>query len=358
MVEFSIWTILILGGAILLLAGFMKWTKKKDAAMIGGAILLGIGLVGSGMLGFGFEELAITEEIADEGVTPVTGCFPVESMKINAKNTYTQAAANTEYKLYEKGADVTDPDVQPLTEGVLAAGTATDTSYLFSSCDTEADKDLWMNGSTTYYDDKVSDWHIDYNPDTGKGVLIFDTTETFYRATPVGTLTNFDTADSNTSTNDAGTDSFTIDETRASGSFALTWSLGNSAANTEIHNMVLCFQDYNSTGVLEGSEITAIDISYVSGDDIDTKGTLSGNKISMFKDAAGTGGYICREIADVVGSNDKGKYEFSFTISEAAWAKGEILAMFIDDLGGYKANEYPSGSTKATVSPVYIESDT
>jgi len=351
----SIATLMVIFGFIGLVYFYSK--KKKDSAMILGVILiLGVLMGGLSFAGVSFEGLTVTPPAEEQGAVVPAGCGALDTVKIYAKNKYTMADADEDIELYSLGADVSNSNVNELSKTDISSGVGTDSSYFITTCSDEKAYDLWFEGGSTYYNEKIADWRAVGSTDTGKGVLMFGDLS-YYGATPFGTFTDFDSVQSSTSSSvfvDASTDVFNYDESSGSGSFYASWLIGNDASNSELRDVVFCIQDGNSSSTLDGDEVSSIAVSYISGTDVDTYNVLSGEIVSQWQASVGSGSYVCKKIADNIGNNANGEYKFTFTVSEAKWDVGENFKFCLDDLGTYGALQYPDANAKATASCVTI----
>jgi len=285
-------------------------------------------------------------------VTPkISQPKPVETLKAVAKNKYTSADVNDntlEIRFYAPGANVKDPNVQPLDTLVFVNGEASSSSYVVN---TETPYDVWVNGSDTYYDEKVEGWRLSYNPDTGKGFLLFDS-GTYYAASPVGAfadISNVAEASSCVNTSTGVTDTIYYDLSACGGSFYIQIDIGNANANSELRDVVLCFTD--SDGDMDGDEITALTATYVSGS---TKVVLPGTLLGYWQDGMGSGGKSCVSVASVLGSSEKARWELTFTVNEDKFSTSEEFEIRVDDMGDYNGKDYPSRSTKASANTLII----
>jgi len=282
--------------------------------------------------------------VIEKQVAPtVQAGLPIESLKVSVKNKYTMdEIQDVQVEFWEVGADVSDPNQRPLDEVTTnSEGIGTTTSMIIQ---TGKSYDVWFNGSSTYYDEKVENYVINYNPQTGKGYLLVDE-KSYYPAVPVGSfadLSSISEASSCVNTSYA-TDTIAYDLSACDGTFYIRLDLGNSKANSELHDVVMCFRD--SDGDMEGDEITGITATYVSGS---TRVVVPGNLLGYWKDGMGAAGKRCFKIADSLGPGEKARWELSFTVNEGNFASGEEFEITVDDLGDYGAKQYPSGSAKAS----------
>jgi len=275
--------------------------------------------------------------------------LPVETLKVKVLDKYTMnPVQDVQVQFYAPGADVKNPNVKPLD--VLTTdseGTGTTTKMIIQ---TNTNYDVYLNGSSSYYDRKIENWYINYNPDTGKGTLIANG-KGYVEAVAVGTFTdlsNIPEASSSINTS-AGTDTIAYDESAGDGSAYFQIDIGNRKANSELHDVVLCFMD--SDGDMEGDEITDITATFVSGD---ASIVLESNLLGYWQDAMGAGGKACVDVADVIGPGRKARYEIAMTINEANWDSGEEFEIVLDDNGDASGKQYPSRSTKATQDKVIV----
>ena len=359
-------TFILLIGIIAIIYSLYAASKKQNVTARN-AFVIGIVIAGAAIFlgGASIADLGTLATVGapddNGGLEPDCEMAPVDNLTIMAKNSYTMADADEDVELYNLGADVKDPDVAELDKVDIGGGEGYGESGLFNFCDTAATKDLWFEGGSTYYNEKLSGWFISGNRMTGNGNLYMNYPDesaplTYIRAVPVGTISDFDTNVGESSTaciQDNATDIAYYNETGAActTSFYEEFQIGNSVANSELRDVVICIQDANAgTNANDGNEFSAIDVSYISGTNIDETGILSGDIISLWTDSAGSGGYICKPLASKIGANEQGTYRFTVTLSETNWAGGEHTKIWIDDLGGYTVYQYPDGDAKATAS--------
>ena len=273
--------------------------------------------------------------------------IPVDTLYANAKDKFTMAAVDGDILFYTPGADVSDPNIKPLDTIDITNGVGSTSNKIIQ---TNTDYDVWFNGSSSYYDELIADWKININPETGSGSLIIGA-KTYYEAVPVGSFVDLDSLpEYESGWNESGTDTIYYDKSNFGGSAWLKMDIGNSKANSELHDVVMCFLD--SDADLEGDEITDITASYVSGSqEISIPATIG----AYWNDAAGTGSAVCFKIADKLGSAEKARWQFTFTVNEANWDPGEEFQICFDDLGDYKAKQYPSRHAKASAECLTID---
>jgi hypothetical protein len=163
--------------------------------------------------------------------------------------------ADVNIEFWLPGADVSDPNQKPLDEVTTdSTGVGTTTSMILQ---TGQNYDIWFNGSSTYYDELIKDWTINYNPDTGKGFLIVSG-KTYYPAVKVGTFVDVDSlAENHTSVVSAKTN--VTNETVTVGAIGTWVSLTYDELYSEEGTTV-----YNSTGDLL-IEDTDYSIDYPNG---------------------------------------------------------------------------------------------
>lgn len=353
-------------------------SHKKGAESLGTILVIIIVLAIIAMaMGFKIPGLPSTAAPAPTGAqqtTVISGCSLSDSVKMTAKNYFTMAASsNDKFELWNLGADTADPNQAAITTATTSSGTATDTASLYSSCDDNTKRDLYWDGGSDYYDERIPSWYLEYNYQTADSVMHFRnvqmgtggivTDSLYWGAKPIGTISDFDTAQKcdgvacvgasyNTTVEitDSGTDTFIYNTTTGDGSFTIDFDIGNTVSNTFLKDVVYCFQDTDATSnALEGNEVTSITVQRYTGDDV-SNGMFAGGILSVWKEAAGTGSYVCRPFATEIAGAKSGTYRFTFTVSDANWAANEGFKFCIDDVGGYGKFQYPSGNVKATAS--------
>ena len=312
--------------------GYIKLPTKETEETTGGEVA---------------QREVVREVIREVPVTRGGGAFPIETLYASAKDKYTQAdISGVEIQFWMPGADPSDPNQKPLDKIVITNGKGTTTNAIIQ---TNTEYDIYFNGSSTYYDDHIEDWVINYNPDTGKGTLNFiidGTRYSYYPAAKVGTFVDLDTLpEKHSCLADSGTDEITYNETLAACTGSVWWKMdvGNADANSELHEVVMCFRD--SDGDMEGNELTGLTATYVSGS---TNINIPGSLIGYWKDGMGGGAKRCLTIATVLGSGERARWEFSATVDESNAENGEEFEICFDDNGDLSRREYPSGSLKAS----------
>ena len=283
------------------------------------------------------------QPVVVEKESGVQAGLPIESLKVKVVNKFTMdPVSGVQIEFWKVGGDPSDPNQEPLDEITTGSdGTGSTTSMILQ---TGRNYDIYFNGSTTYYDEKIENWEINYNPETGKGFLLV-AGNSFYEAVPFGAFVDVDTLPEYQSgvLNDTGTDSVAYDESAGTGSVWFKMDIGNANANSELWDVVMCFRD--SDGDMEGDEITGFTASYVSGS---TAISIPGSLLGYWTDAMGPGGKRCISIASKLGSAEKARWQFDLTIDESNFDTGEEFEITFDDLGDYSAKQYPSKSTKAS----------
>jgi len=341
-----------------------KESKKVSGIMAVVGILMFAGGGGLGMLdrnGDGISGFTI----GDSDTTEFDDCDLIDSFTIKARNEFTQAGTGEDFEWYDTGAEVSRSTTTEILKVDVSSGTVTDTTgYILSTCDDEDTMDLYYEGSSNFYNELVPEWRVVGNVETGKAIIKFGDS-LYYDASPIGTLTDLDTASATSGGEDwldTGTD--TVDFNITSGSdtdrtIYGEYELGNSVANAVIQDFVLCIQDANSgTDALDGVEVDTLTITRRAGDNLDKNGQLQGDLTTWFTDSAGSGQAICKVLANELGSNEVGTYRFSLSLDISEWTDAnEKLAFYQDDLGGYKVYQYPDASMKASASGFTINGD-
>lgn len=330
-----------------------------------GALTVGIGLLvvlGIFVLGgigynmyFGDSDGTLSVSGGTAGsVTTAGGGVLAEQLTVNQINKYTEVKeGSNSLEFWDKNADISDSSKSPREEIQLSGGTNTTTAIsTILSDDTQATKDLYIDGGSSYYDDKVTQWMLNYNAETGKGLLVVDGHSSGgAQSVDIGTFADFDTleaVDTGIVAN-AAAGTYNYSEGTGDGTVYIRLELGNDEVDSEIRDMVFCVGD--DDGDLEGNEITSLTISRYTGDSI---GTINSDILDLFSDAAGTGSTSCTPIGDVIGLK-KGVYQIDMEINEANLESGEEWEFLVDDLGSVKARSYPSRDLKATVEDVTIQ---
>jgi len=318
-------------------------------------VLLVLGVLGiaGGLIYVGsVQQTAVTQ--TQEIVETTAEGVPVQSLTVATRNklTFTQEGSE-DIELWQLGADPSDPNDVGLLDVIdLTGGSATSTSSQeYKSTDNQNTRDLYFEGGSSYYDEKISVWSISYNEETDKGTLMSDG-EAYIEIVDVGTFKDMDTADSlGPSFADSGTDAFTYNVSDGTGTSYMRFSVGNSEAKSELREPVLCVGD--ADGDLEGDELTGLTISQYSGKSVANLDDLN-DILQLFTESAGTGGDRCIQFGDVIPGSTTGVYEIEFEWAEANFEANEELEISFDDLGNANNRQYPSGSVKATKETITI----
>ncbi len=188
--------------------------------------------------------VTIRETVAQ--VSAQRASVPVQSLVASTRNIETFALESSgDIELWVTGSDISDPqDIGELDEITLSSGTATSTSSTeYKSDDTQNSRDLYYEGGSTHYDEKINSWSISYNIETDKGVLQVNDRD-YIEITDLGTWENMDTADTlGTSFADSGTDTWTYNKTDGTGTSAIKWVIGNTESDSVIRQPVICIGD-------------------------------------------------------------------------------------------------------------------
>ena len=273
--------------------------------------------------------------------------YPIETLKGQAKNMFTQAATTAgTIDAFTPGADVSDPYVNPMDNISVSSGSGSTTNQIIM---TNTPYDWHFNGYSTYYDELIKGVTVSYNKDTGKGTLLFNGVA-YYPAKPVGTLVNDNTLpEVQTGWNDTSDANVYYDASALSGAGWIKVDVGNSASNSVLEDVVLCFKDADSD--MENNELTDFTASYVSGS---TAISIPPSLFRYWQDAMGGGGTQCVLIANELGSSEQARWKFDLTVNEANFNSSEEFEMCFDDLGNYLQKQYPSRDAKAAASCITI----
>lgn len=332
------------------------WTKIVIGivAILVAAQLLGYDILGAlGITGAGKVQQAPTATIIyKEPGTKERQVITVSETEVSVIDKYTGAAVKgIQIQFYERGADVKNPNIGPrfYTE-TDEQGIATIKRTLKSD---GSEYDIYVNGNGSYYDIEIPSgtWKIEFNPYTGKGKLYViegGKESDVIRVTQVGAFTDLSIIPEASPSITVMSGKIIYNEAAGDGSAYFQIDIGNRKANSELHEVVLCFRDKD--GDMEGDELTGLTATFVSGD---TNIALESNLYGYWRDAMG-GGTSCINVADVVGPGRKARYEIAMTINEEAWEADEEFIIVQDDLGDYKAKQYPSRNEKAAPSEVIV----
>lgn len=329
--------------------------KKGVTTLLLAAIIVAVAIVASvGVMKFGGsgETMNFGGGGGFEPGVEVVG-VPVESLAVLQINKMTKTTEGSDdVEFWDLGADIKDASKSARESLDLSSGAVTDTSVpALRHTDSHRTKDLYIEGTGNYYDEKVDAWKIDYNLQTGKGVLVVESTDsTYLEATDVGTFADMDVAvamDTGFALKSAGI--YYYNKTVGDGTVYIRFELGNDEVDSELRDVVFCIQDADKD--LEGDEITAMTISKYSGDSI---GNMQSNILTLFSNAAGSGGASCMNVGTIEGLK-KGVYQIDITFNEDNCADGEEFEIIMDDLGSAYARDYPSRNLKAAAEDVVIE---
>lgn len=336
-------------------------SKKGFAAIIGVAILMFVVVIaGIGAANYmGWLGKPMTISGAED--SRVSYAVPVATTQLTFIDKYDSSVVSSGYmQLWEKGTDTSNPTKTFLANTSVTAttGLASDTSARYYTNANQNTNDLYyVSTGTAYYDRLIDDWYIIYNKEAaGTGNIIVDNNLNgrAYIA-DVGTFYDMNTADSlSTGIADTGTDTIDYNATTGDGTISLRYIIGNSESFSELRNVVFCVGDLD--GDLEGTEVTAFQISQYSGT---TVGNMPGDVYKIWKQAAGSKSFVCTPIGTLNNANaaTTGTYKFDITVTESAWSAEEFEFGF-DDLGGSYARQYPSGGVGATIEYITLIEDT
>jgi hypothetical protein len=272
-------------------------------------------------------------------LVPATKSVPVESLTGVLKNKFTMAAVTDGfYRFYTVGADVSDPYVKALDSIDVSGGASTNLVVQTG----KAYDIYYESDGATYYDEKIDNWQINYNPETGKGYLMSGD-KSYLGISPVGAFVDpTSTPEEQAGMNDTAGNAIYYGNATLGGSGWWKMDIGNNNANSVLKDVVMCFRD--NDGDMEGNEVTAFTASYDSGT---TAIQIPGSLQQYWEDAMGGAGAQCFKIASELGGSQKARWQFSMTVDETTWIESEEFEMTFDDLGGYLAKQYPSRSVKA-----------
>lgn len=339
--------------------------NKKANAAVPMLFIVFMGLIATVLVGGGIiyaydrwggedTQASIGVDSAGNPVTLSAG-VPVESLSVTQINKYTEVTeGGDDVEFWDKGADITDSTKSPREALDLSSGAVTDTSVPnLRSGDTQATKDLYIEGTGNYYDDKVNSWKIDYNVQTGKGALVVDGhVSKSLVATDVGTFSDFDAGvaavDTGFQDNADGTLTYNITSGDGVGVY-FDLVLGNDEDKSDLRGVVLCIGD--NDGDLEGDEITTFNMQKQSGNSI---GNTPTSLLTQFNEAAGSKGTSCVDLGDIEGLLT-GTYRFTISWTEANWAADEEFELIMDDNGAFNGRDYPSRNSKATAEDLVID---
>lgn len=332
--------------------------KGQAFPYIVGGVFIGFVVVVSlflfGVIGAG-TQVSIGSGGSDTDTDSTSMGVPVDSIVMQQTNKHTKATeGSNDAEFWDKGANVADTSLSPRETLTFSSGAVTDTTVpSLRSNFGPADMDLYVEGGSSYYDMKVTSWDIDYNEQTGKGVLNGPGPSGSVTAVDIGTFKDIDTldaVDTGFALAAAGTPgTYNYSNTTGDGSAYIRLAIGNDEPDSELSKTVFCIGDSDSD--LEGDEFTSMTISSYSGANV---GSINSNLLPLFSQAAGTGSMVCTSIGDIVGVTS-GIYQIDFVIDEQKW-NAEEFEIGIDDLGGWKARQYPSSDLKATAEDVVLVS--
>lgn len=373
------WTFpLIIGIAALVVLGWgimnrSTGGKKVDAknAMWGGAAVLVLVMLFGGInIGGMFGGLTIIDggdTDVDDSLHPTNGAclekayatLSVGTM-VYGSNSYTTAAGDVD--IFKSGVDPTGTNSNPIDTIDIASGVGNTTSGLLKSCVMYS---VVFDGETTYYDaywnDNSGEQMLPYVPtdsDTISTSFDFDEVITFATIddpideSAVTGVINGQTnvSGESTSTNElrvgsddvpANGDTIYYNETNGDGLFYVDLSIGFSGGNQAVKDPVLCFVN-DLTNPFEGNEFSSVTSQLRTGTDFGIPSSVTNYVNNM--DCVGLGSFVDGGVS--------GTYRFTFTLDESlTTAGGDIMYIYIDDLGEHLGQDILRG-TKATASSV------
>lgn len=373
------WTFpLVIGilALVVLIWGIMNKStggKKVDAknAMWGGAAVLVLVLLFGG-INFGgmFEGLAVTpapQPGDSDYLHPTNGVclekaystLSVGTM-VYGSNSYITAAGDVD--VFKSGVDPTGTNSNPIDTIDVASGVGNTTSGLLKSCTMYS---VAFDGETTYYDaywkDNSGEQMLPYVPtdsDTIATSFEFDEIITFATIddpldeSAVTGVINGQTnvSGESTSTNElrvgaddvpANGDTIYYNETNGDGQIYLDLAIGFSGGNTAVKDPVLCFVN-DLTNPFEGNEFSSASAQLRTGTDFGIPSSITNYVNEMG----------CVPLGSFVDGGSSGTYRITLNLDESlTTAGGDIMYIYIDDLGDHLGQDILRG-TKATASSV------
>lgn len=373
------WTFpLVIGilALVVLIWGIMNKStggKKVDAknAMWGGAAVLVLVLLFGG-INFGgmFEGLAVTptpQPGDSDYLHPTNGAclekaystLSVGTM-VYGSNSYITAAGDVD--IFKSGVDPTGTNSNPIDTIDVASGVGNTTSGLLKSCTMYS---VVFDGETTYYDaywkDNSGEQMLPYVPtdsDTIATSFEFDEIITFATIddpldeSAVTGVINGQTnvSGESTSTNElrvgaddvpANGDTIYYNETNGDGQIYLDLAIGFSGGNTAVKDPVLCFVN-DLTNPFEGNEFSSASAQLRTGTDFGIPSSITNYVNEMG----------CVPLGSFVDGGSSGTYRITLNLDESlTTAGGDIMYIYIDDLGDHLGQDILRG-TKATASSV------
>lgn len=375
-IEWTFPLIIGIGALVILIWGLMnKDTKGKNVsaknAVWGGAAVIVLVLFFGG-INFGgmFEGLAVTpapQPGDSDYLHPTNGAclekaystLSVGTM-VYGSNSYITAAGDVD--IFKSGVDPTGTNSNPIDTIDVASGVGNTTSGLLKSCTMYS---VVFDGETTYYDaywkDNSGEQMLPYVPtdsDTIATSFEFDEIITFATIddpldeSAVTGVINGQTnvSGESTSTNElrvgaddvpANGDTIYYNETNGDGQIYLDLAIGFSGGNTAVKDPVLCFVN-DLTNPFEGNEFSSASAQLRTGTDFGIPSSITNYVNEMG----------CVPLGSFVDGGSSGTYRITLNLDESlTTAGGDIMYIYIDDLGDHLGQDILRG-TKATASSV------
>jgi len=276
---------------------------------------------------------------------------PIGKLKAKVVDKYTKSLANSPnlyVEFYDVGADIENPMVTPLAKIDVSYGNIGEVSN--PAVFTNTTYDVYFSGGDSYYDEKL-DYVISYSKDVGIG-YVTEKNKPYIDVTKSGNIEATGYTDPYIPGGFPGGGEKTWTETGASVTCNITslsckWRIKigeGSGSSAELWDLVMCLAT-----TLSPSEFSSLTARYVEGT---TDISLPTDLTKYLEDAYNSGG-TCIKIADLVRPGQKATWEFTLTLPSSI-SGTRIINFYFDDLGDYKALQYPSRSSKAQPSSVKV----
>ena len=269
------------------------------------------------------------------------------NVKMKAKYSNSYSSVNGYLKIYDKDADPSDANTNPIATISIGSGSGTASS---PGVTTDTPYKVVFDGNGTYYDEDFGVIQFsskDYDPQ--QGVYLFTNYGTVDKpaaliATIADPLDESDltgTIDGESSTNlSAGAElgcptgncandaTLVYDESNGDGSFYIEPDFSFTGANAEIRKPVLCFK-WDETNGPEGNEITGMTYQTLSGSDLGVPSDI----LNYWKNEE------CVSLGTVVRSGTMSSARITITVDESNLDANDDWKMYVDDLGDIKGKD-------------------
>ena len=345
----------VLGLAIILLAVFKagKFFQSSNirvlAYVLGGFMLVSGGAIAAiSSLGGGLLAAGTTSQ-TDATSTAATGQqFGISRLTFLANEKYSNDRSVVDgyiIRVFDENADPTDANQAAIVNATFTDGVVADTSRaLFCGKPyrviTDDNNDVWYaedlnkitfpcsslnldNGELTY-DTKIEALRVSTLDDildetATSGIINGQTNNTMAAADNAFTIL----IGEDEARTAAADDAIVYDESVGSGTYYIEPTFSATGANTGLKNYATCYR-FDSTDPPEGTEITSISVSSISGDT--GKFNMVAEQVNLWKNQQ------CSILASELKGGTSGKFRFTVSVSEANLDPQDVWFLDADDL--------------------------